>query len=143
MYSFELRFAKVYKAFSSEVHAFRLVFSGWGVKSLSTYPMTVGSLEKKVIHGTSEPTMSWLKRFLFALRCDLAKFSLGNLRGTDKSIITKKTVKSGQARTRESEEYKAEAKDSKRTRTVKPRQIRQKGVNKSQQNPKSLVHVLL
>ncbi|GJZ81734.1 hypothetical protein Tco_0646728 [Tanacetum coccineum] len=72
-YSFELRFAKVYKAFSSEVHAFRLVFSGWGVKSLSTYPMTVGSLEKKVIHGTSEPTMSWLRRFLFALRCDLAK----------------------------------------------------------------------
>ncbi|GJV94070.1 beta-fructofuranosidase, insoluble isoenzyme CWINV1-like protein, partial [Tanacetum coccineum] len=70
------RFAKVYKAFSSEVHAFRLVFSGWGVKSLSTYPMTVGSLEKKVIHGTSEPTMSWLKRFLFALRCDLAKTSL-------------------------------------------------------------------
>ncbi|GKB20567.1 hypothetical protein Tco_0854490 [Tanacetum coccineum] len=52
------RFAKVYKAFSSEVHAFRLVFSGWGVKSLSTYPMTVGLLEKKVIHGTSEPTMS-------------------------------------------------------------------------------------
>ncbi|GJX01959.1 hypothetical protein Tco_0185872 [Tanacetum coccineum] len=36
-----LRFAKVYKAFSSEVHASRLVFSGWGVKSLSTYPMTV------------------------------------------------------------------------------------------------------
>ncbi|GKA73295.1 reverse transcriptase domain-containing protein [Tanacetum coccineum] len=51
-------FAKVYKAFSSEVHAFRLVFSGWGVKSLSTYPMTVGLLEKKVIHGTKEPTMS-------------------------------------------------------------------------------------
>ncbi|GJV66280.1 reverse transcriptase domain-containing protein [Tanacetum coccineum] len=51
-------FAKVYKAFSSKVHAFRLVFSGWGVKSLSTYPMTVGLLEKKVIHGTSEPTMS-------------------------------------------------------------------------------------
>ncbi|GKF09522.1 hypothetical protein Tco_0043746, partial [Tanacetum coccineum] len=41
-YSFELRFAKVYKAFSSEVHASRLLFFGWGVKSLSTYPMTVG-----------------------------------------------------------------------------------------------------
>ncbi|GJW90970.1 reverse transcriptase domain-containing protein [Tanacetum coccineum] len=37
-----VRFAKVYKAFSSEVHAFRLVFSRWGVKSLSTYPMTMG-----------------------------------------------------------------------------------------------------
>ncbi|GJV90830.1 hypothetical protein Tco_1538643 [Tanacetum coccineum] len=58
VYGLMLRFAKVYKAFSSEVHAFRLVFSGWGVKSLSTYPMTVGLLEKKVIHGTSKPTMS-------------------------------------------------------------------------------------
>ncbi|GJX55069.1 hypothetical protein Tco_0284966 [Tanacetum coccineum] len=78
-----VRFAKVYKAFSSEVHEFRLVFSGWGVKSLSTYPMTVGSLEKKIIYGTSEPTMSWLKRFLFALRC------------TDKSKITRKQSKTG------------------------------------------------
>ncbi|GJR07929.1 hypothetical protein Tco_0790581 [Tanacetum coccineum] len=83
------KFAKVYKAFSSEVHAFRLVFSGWGVKSLSTYPMTVGLLEKKVIHGTSEPTMY----------------------GYTKNH--KKTVKNGQARARESEEYKAEAKESK------------------------------
>ncbi|GJR75200.1 reverse transcriptase domain-containing protein [Tanacetum coccineum] len=40
--AFEPKFAKVYKAFSSEVHASRLLFSGWGVKSLSTYPMTVG-----------------------------------------------------------------------------------------------------
>ncbi|GJU35582.1 hypothetical protein Tco_1183936 [Tanacetum coccineum] len=88
MYSFELRFAKVYKAFSSEVHAFRLVFSGWGVKSLSTYPMTVGLLEKKVIHGTSEPTMyGYIKNH-------------------------KKTVKNGQSRTQETEEYKR-AKDSK------------------------------
>ncbi|GJZ50089.1 hypothetical protein Tco_0604279 [Tanacetum coccineum] len=74
-----LGFAKVYKAFSSEVHAFRLVFSGWGVKSLSTYPMTVGLLEKKVIHETSELTMSWLRRFLFALRCDLAKWPMYKL----------------------------------------------------------------
>ncbi|GJW21527.1 reverse transcriptase domain-containing protein [Tanacetum coccineum] len=41
-YSFELMFAKVYKAFSFKVHASRLLFSGWGVKSLSTYPMTMG-----------------------------------------------------------------------------------------------------
>ncbi|GJW44380.1 hypothetical protein Tco_0073179 [Tanacetum coccineum] len=92
-------FAKVYKAFSSEVHAFRLVFSGWGVKSLSTYPMTVGLLEKKVIHGTSEPTMyGYIKNH-------------------------KKTVKNRQARTRESVEYKAEA------RKVKPQS---KSAKKSQ-----------
>ncbi|GJS18448.1 reverse transcriptase domain-containing protein [Tanacetum coccineum] len=60
-------FAKVYKAFSSEVHASRSLFSGWGVKSLSIYPMTVGLLEKKVIHGASEPTMSYLREVLFAL----------------------------------------------------------------------------
>ncbi|GKC21704.1 hypothetical protein Tco_1023854 [Tanacetum coccineum] len=102
-----LGFAKVYKAFSSEVHAFRLGFSGWGVKSLSTYPMTVGLLEKKVIHGTSEPTMSLLKRFLFALRCDLAKY--GYIRNH------KKIVKNGQARTRESEEYKKKPKNQSRS----------------------------
>ncbi|GKA85175.1 hypothetical protein Tco_0806829 [Tanacetum coccineum] len=83
-------------AFSSEVHAFRLVFSGWGVKSLSTYPMTVGLLEKKVIHGTSEPTMyGYIKNY-------------------------KKTVKNGQARTRESEEYKKKPKNQSRSQKVKP-----------------------
>ncbi|GKB81256.1 reverse transcriptase domain-containing protein [Tanacetum coccineum] len=82
-----------YKAFSSEVHAFRLVFSGWGVKSLSTYPMTVGLLEKKVIHGTSEPTMyGYIKNH-------------------------KKTVKNGQARARESEENKKKPKNQSRSRS--------------------------
>ncbi|GJV55183.1 reverse transcriptase domain-containing protein [Tanacetum coccineum] len=105
-----LVFAKVYNAFSSEVHAFRLVFSGWGSQmrlsnGLSTYPMTVGLLEKKFIYGTSEPTMSKLRRFLFALRCDLAKY--GYIKNH------KKTVKSGQARTRESEEYKRVVKSPK------------------------------
>ncbi|GKC19408.1 hypothetical protein Tco_1021558 [Tanacetum coccineum] len=115
MDSFELRFAKVYKAGSSEVHTFRLVFSGWGVKSLSTYPMTVGLLEKKVIHGISEPTMFvWEVSRIFGLRhvilrVDRHSFSLGEF-GTDKSKNHKKTVKIKQARTRESEEYKAEAK---------------------------------
>ncbi|GJS25395.1 reverse transcriptase domain-containing protein [Tanacetum coccineum] len=99
-------------AFSSEVLAFRLVFYGWGVKSLSTYPMTVGLLEKKAIHGTSEPTMyGYIKNH-------------------------KKTVKNGQARTRESEEYKKKSKNQSRSQksqaSVKSSQDGQKLVNKSQ-----------
>ncbi|GJV74611.1 reverse transcriptase domain-containing protein [Tanacetum coccineum] len=74
-----------------------LLFSGWGVKSLSTYPMTVGLLEKKVIHGTSEPTMyGYIKNH-------------------------KKTVKNGQARTRESEEYKKKPKNQSRSQKSQTR----------------------
>ncbi|GKB30800.1 hypothetical protein Tco_0870201, partial [Tanacetum coccineum] len=58
---------RIYKAFSSEVHASRLLFSGWGVKSLSTYPMTVGfSYKKNVILGQSEPMMSLAKEVFVA-----------------------------------------------------------------------------
>ncbi|GJZ31161.1 hypothetical protein Tco_0576208, partial [Tanacetum coccineum] len=78
-YSFEPKFAKVYKAFSSEVHASRLLFSGWGVKNLSTYPMTVG-------YGMLEEGKSF--------RVKLPQ-RYGNIKNH------KKTVKNGQTRTRE------------------------------------------
>ncbi|GJT26689.1 putative reverse transcriptase domain-containing protein, partial [Tanacetum coccineum] len=57
--------------------------------------------------------------------------------GTDKSKITRKQSKNGQARARESEEFKKEAKDSKpKPEKSSLSQIQSKIVNKSQQSPK-------
>ncbi|GJQ96774.1 hypothetical protein Tco_0007913 [Tanacetum coccineum] len=107
MYSFELRFAKVYKAFSSKFNAFRLD-SQMVIKSLSNLPDDVGSLEKK---SHSRDKYGYIRNH-------------------------KKTVKNEQARTREPEEYKAEARKAKpQSKSAKKNQSRKAYLLEDKQIP--------